>query len=47
MKSLDKRNAFTAKECLKHYLSIGKNDNRLYAGVATEDAVNFIELKAF
>lgn len=44
---LDREMPFTAKECLKHYLSIGKDDNRLYAGVATENAVNFIELKEF
>lgn len=44
---LDREMPFTAKECLKHYLSIGKDDNKLYAGVATENSVNFIELKEF
>jgi 8-oxo-dGTP diphosphatase len=38
---------FTAEECLKHYLSIGKDDNKLYAGVATENGINFVELKEF
>lgn len=44
---LDREMPFTAKECLNHYLSIGKDDNKLYTGVATEDRVNFIELKEF
>lgn len=44
---LDKEMPFTAKECLKHYLSIGKDDSKLYAGVATYSGVNFIELKEF
>lgn len=38
---------FTAKECLRHYLSIGKHDNKLYAGVATDGGVIFTELKEF
>ncbi len=44
---LDREMPFTAKECLKHYLSIGKDDNKLYAGITTENGVNFIELKEF
>lgn len=44
---LDKEMPFTAKECLKHYISIGKDDNKLYAGVTTESGVDFIELKEF
>ncbi|MBU5676848.1 NUDIX domain-containing protein [Alkaliphilus sp. MSJ-5] len=44
---LDREMPFTAKECLRHYLSIGKDDNKLYAGVTTENGVNFIELKEF
>ena len=44
---LDREMPFTAKECLKHYLSIDKDDNKLYAGVATENSVNFIELEEF
>lgn len=44
---LDKEMPFTAKECLKHYLSIGRGDNKLYGGVATGSGVNFIELKEF
>ena len=38
---------FTAKECLKHYLTIGKNDNKLYAGAAAYNGINFTELKEF
>ena len=44
---LDREMPFTAKECLKHYLSIGKDNNKLYAGITTENGVNFIELKEF
>lgn len=44
---LNREMPFTAKECLKHYLVIGKSDNRLYAGTATENGVNFVELKEF
>lgn len=38
---------FSAKECLKHYLSIGKQNNKLYAGVTTEKGISFIELNEF
>lgn len=44
---LDREMLFTAKECLKHYLSIGKDDNKLYIGVATDSSINFIELTEF
>ncbi len=44
---LDREMPFTAKECLKHYLSIGKDNNKLYAGIASENGVDFIELKEF
>lgn len=46
-KVLDREMPFTAKECLKHYLSKGKEDNKLYAGVTTELGVKFIELEEF
>lgn len=38
---------FTAKECLKHYLTIGEMIKEKYAGVATDEGVNFVELKEF
>lgn len=44
---LNRKMPFTAKECLKHYLSTGKHDDKLYAGVATDSGVNFTELKEF
>ena len=44
---LDREMPFSAKECLKHYLSIGIYDNKLYAGVGTENGVKFIELNEF
>jgi 8-oxo-dGTP diphosphatase len=44
---LDREMPFTAKECLKHYLDMGKDDNKLYAGIAIENGVNFVELKEF
>lgn len=44
---LDKEMPFTAKECLKHYLSVNKKDDKLYVGVATDSSVNFVELNEF
>jgi len=44
---LDREMPFTAKECLRHYLSVGKDDKKLYVGVATDKVVNFIELNEF
>lgn len=44
---LEKEMPFSAKECLKHYLSIGKDDDKLYGGVTTESGINFIELREF
>jgi len=44
---LDREMPFTAKECLRHYLSIGKDNNKLYAGIASENGVDFIKLKEF
>lgn len=44
---LDREMPFTAKECMRHYFSIGKENNKLYVGVATKNGVNFIELKEF
>lgn len=44
---LDRKMPFTAKECLKHYLAIGKDYHKVYAGVATSRGVNFTELNEF
>lgn len=44
---LDREMPFTAKECLNHYLKVGKDDNKLYAGIATENGVDFVELREF
>lgn len=44
---LDRKMPFTAKECLKHYLAIGKDDDKVYAGVATSRGGNFTELNEF
>lgn len=38
---------YTAKEVLKHYLSVGKDDDNIYAGVATEKEVLFTALQEF
>lgn len=38
---------FTAHYVVKHYLETGKDTNILYAGVATESGVAFIEMKEF
>lgn len=37
----------TAKYAMKHYLDIGRYDNKLYGGIATENGVEFTELKSF
>lgn len=44
---LEKKMPFTAKECLKHYLSVGRYDDKPYAGITTEEGINFVELKEF
>lgn len=43
-KVLDREMPFTAKECLKHYLSLGKYDDKIYVAVANYNDVNFTEL---
>lgn len=44
---LDLEMPFTAKECLKHYLSIGQFNKVNYAGIAEKDGVIFTELSEF
>ncbi len=44
---LDKEMPYSSKEVLKHYLSVGKDDNKIYAGVVTEEQVVFTELTEF
>lgn len=44
---LEKEMPFSAKECLKHYLSTGKDDDKLYAGVTTDRGIDFVELREF
>jgi 8-oxo-dGTP diphosphatase len=46
-KALERDMPFTAKEVLRHYLSIGKYDSKLYAGIATDNNVVFHEMKDF
>lgn len=46
-KILDRDMPFTAKEVLRHYLSIGMYDKKIYAGIATEKQVLFNELNEF
>lgn len=38
---------FTAQYVVKHYAEIGKDTDMLYAGMATEDGVVFIEMREF
>ena len=38
---------YTAKEVLRHYLSVGKYDYKIYAGIALEEKVLFNELSEF
>jgi ADP-ribose pyrophosphatase len=48
---LIRKMSFTNGECLKHYFSIGKNDNELYSGVVNvlenKPAMAFIPLRSF
>ncbi len=44
---LDKEMPFSAKESLKHYFSVGKDDDKLYAGVAIDSGIDFVELMEF
>ncbi len=38
---------YTAKYVFKHYVDKGRLNNKLYGGIATEDGVEFVELKEF
>lgn len=38
---------YTARFVVKHYLEIGKDTDALYAGVAAESGVEFVEMKEF
>lgn len=46
-KALERDMPFTAHEVLRHYLSVGKFDNKIYAGIATVNQVIFNELIEF
>lgn len=37
----------TAAHCLKHYLATGQRDDKLYAGAATPNGLDFVELAEF
>lgn len=38
---------FSAKYVLEHYLSTGKNDDKVYGGIAVQDGVVFTEMNNF
>lgn len=44
---LKKEMPYTAKYVLRHYIETGKNTTSIYGGIATNTAVQFIELKEF
>ena len=46
-KVLERDMPYTAKEVLRHYLSVGKYDCKIYAGIAVEEQVLFDELGEF
>ena len=46
-KILEKTMPYTAKYVLRHYLETGRNTACVYGGIATENTVDFIELKEF
>ena len=37
----------TAKYVIKHYIEEGKDNNKLYGGIAVSNGINFTELKEF
>ena len=43
----DLKMPFTAKYVVEHYISTGKNTDKLYGGIAVESGVNFTELLDF
>ena len=44
---LKKEMPFTAKYMLEHYMSTGRFDDKVYAGVTTPDGIVFTELEDF
>lgn len=44
---MDRDMPFTAKECLRHYFSVGENNDKVYAGIAADSGVDFAELNEF
>ena len=44
---MDKEMPLTAKFMLKHYLEVGRFDDKLYSGTTLEDKMIFTELKEF
>ena len=44
---MEKTMPLTAKLMLEHYLSVGRFDQKLYAGVTTADGMTFTELEDF
>lgn len=44
---LDREMPISAKESMKHYISLGKDNNKVYAGITTENGINFVELEEF
>lgn len=44
---LEREMPFSAKECLKHYLKIGKYNAKLYSGAAAENGTDWAELREF
>lgn len=39
--------SFSAKGWLKHYLELGKDDEKIHAGVTSDSGVNIVELMEF
>ena len=44
---LEREMPFSAKPCLEHFLSTGRYNQNIYAGIATKDGIDFIELTEF
>ena len=44
---MDREMPFTAYDMLQHYLTVGQHTDELYAGVTTENGVEFTSLREF
>lgn len=44
---LNREMPFTVKKVMEHYLTVGKDDEKIYAGVATDEDIKFLDMNEF